>query len=34
MSDPGVFAMAGAEEQESGEPPPLADAGVVVCLMG
>jgi hypothetical protein len=34
MSDPGAFAGAGAEEQEGGEPPPLADAGVVVCLMG
>lgn len=31
MSDPGAFAIAGAEEQEGGEPPPLA--GVVVCLM-
>jgi hypothetical protein len=28
------FAAAGAEEQEGGEPPPLAGAGVVVCLMG
>ena len=36
MSDPGAFAMAGAEEQEGGggEPPPLAGAGVIVCLMG
>jgi hypothetical protein len=34
MSDPGTFAVAGAEEQEGGEPPPLAGAGVVVCLMG
>jgi hypothetical protein len=36
MSDPGAFAVAGAEEQEGGdgEPPPLAGAGVVVCLMG
>jgi hypothetical protein len=34
MSDPGAFAMTGAEEQEGGEPPPLAGAGVVVCLMG
>jgi hypothetical protein len=34
MSDPGAFAAAGAEEQEGGEPPPLAGAGVVVCLMG
>jgi hypothetical protein len=33
MSDPAAFAMAGAEEQEGGEPPPLAGAGVVVCLM-
>ena len=33
MSDPGAFAAAGAEEQEDGEPPPLAGAGVVVCLM-
>ena len=34
MSDPGAFAAAGAEEQEGGEPLPLAGAGVVVCLMG
>ena len=34
MSDPGAFAVAGAEEQDGGEPPPLAGAGVVVCLMG
>jgi Concanavalin A-like lectin/glucanases superfamily len=36
MSDPGVFAAADAEEQEggSGEPPLIAGAGVVVCLMG
>jgi hypothetical protein len=34
MSDPGAFAVAGAEEQEGGEPPPLAGASVVVCLMG
>jgi Concanavalin A-like lectin/glucanases superfamily len=34
MSDPGTFAVAGAEEQEGGEPPPLAGAGLVVCLMG
>ena len=33
MSDPGAFAAAGAEEQEGGEPTPLAAAGVVVCLM-
>jgi hypothetical protein len=34
MSNPGAFAAAGAEEQEGGELPPLAGAGVVVCLMG
>jgi hypothetical protein len=34
MSDPGAFAAAGAEEQEGSEPPPLAGAGLVVCLMG
>jgi hypothetical protein len=34
MSDPGAFAMASVEAQEGGEPPPLAGAGVVVCLMG
>jgi hypothetical protein len=34
MSDPGAFAAAGTEEQEGSEPPPLAGAGVVVCLMG
>ena len=34
MSDPGAFAVAGAEEQEGGVPPPLAGAGAVVCLMG
>ena len=36
MSGPGAFALAGAEEQEGGdgEPPPVAGAGVVVCLMG
>jgi CRP-like cAMP-binding protein len=33
MSNPGEFAAARAEEQE-GDPPPLAGAGVVVCLMG
>jgi hypothetical protein len=35
MSNPAAFALAGSEEQEGGdgEPPPLADAGVVVCLM-
>ena len=32
MSEPGTFA--GPEEQEGGEPPPLAGAGVFVCLMG
>ena len=34
LSNPGAFAVAGAEEQEGGEPPPLAGAGVVVCRMG
>ena len=36
MSDPGAFALAELEEQEggNGKPPPLAGAGVVVCLMG
>jgi hypothetical protein len=34
MSNPGAFAEADAEEQEGGEPPPLAGAGVVVSLMG
>jgi hypothetical protein len=34
MSDPSAFTVAGAEEQEGGAPPPLAGAGVVVCLMG
>jgi hypothetical protein len=34
MSDSGAFVAAGAENQEGGEPPPLAGAGVVVCLMG
>jgi hypothetical protein len=34
MSDPGAFAVAGTEEQEGGEPLPLAGAGVVICLMG
>ena len=35
MSNPAAFALAGSEEQEGegGEPPPLAGAGVVVCLM-
>jgi hypothetical protein len=33
MSNPAAFAAAGAEEPDSGEPPPLAGAGVVVCLM-
>jgi hypothetical protein len=33
MNDPSAFAVAGAEEQEGGEPPPLAGAGVVVCLL-
>jgi hypothetical protein len=34
MSDPGAFAVAAAEEQAGSEPPPLARAGLVVCLMG
>jgi hypothetical protein len=34
MSDPRALAAAGTEEQEGGEPPPFAGAGVVVCLMG
>jgi hypothetical protein len=36
MSEPGAFAVAAAraEEQEGGEPPPVAGAGVVVYLMG
>jgi hypothetical protein len=34
MSDLGAFAVAGAEEQEGGELPPLAGAGVVAWLMG
>ena len=34
MSDPGAFAVAEAEEQEGREPPPVAGAGVVVCVMG
>jgi hypothetical protein len=33
LSNPGAFALAGAEEQDGGEPPPPAGAGVVVCLM-
>ena len=33
-SDPGAFAAATAEEQEGSEPPAVARAGVVVCLMG
>jgi hypothetical protein len=32
MSDPGAFAVAAADEQENGEPPPLAGAGEVVCV--
>jgi hypothetical protein len=32
MSSLAAFAVAGTEEQEGGEPPPLAGAGVVVCL--
>jgi hypothetical protein len=34
MSDPGALAVTGTEEQKDGEPPPLAGAGVVVCVMG
>jgi hypothetical protein len=34
MSNHGAFAVAGAEEQEGGEPPPLAGTGVIACLMG
>jgi hypothetical protein len=34
MSDSGAFVAAGAEKQEGGEPPPLAGAGLVACLMG
>jgi hypothetical protein len=34
ISNPGAFAVDGAEEQKGGEPPPLAVAGVVVCPMG
>jgi hypothetical protein len=34
MSDPGAFAVAGAEEQQGGQTPPIGGAGVVVCLMG
>ena len=30
MSDPGAFAAAGTEDQQSGEPTPLAGAGVVL----
>ena len=33
MSNPSAFATARTEEQQGGEPPPLAGAGVVVCLM-
>jgi hypothetical protein len=33
MSDPGAFVVGGPEEQAGGEPPSLAGAGVVVCLM-
>jgi hypothetical protein len=33
MSDLGLFAAVGTEEQEGGQPPPLAGAGLVVCLM-
>jgi hypothetical protein len=34
MSDPGAFAAVEAEEQQGGEPPPVARAGILVCLMG
>jgi hypothetical protein len=34
MSDPGTFAVAAAEEQDGGEPLPLAGTGLVACLMG
>jgi hypothetical protein len=34
MSNPGTFAVAGTEEQEGGEPPPVSGAGLVVCLLG
>ena len=36
LSNPGAFAVAGAEEQEGGEgePPPVTGAAVVVCPMG
>jgi hypothetical protein len=33
MSDPGAFAVGGAEEQDGGESPPLKGAGVVIGLM-
>jgi DNA primase len=33
MSNPGAFAVAGAKEQEGGEPLPMGGAGAVVCLM-
>jgi hypothetical protein len=34
MSNPGAFAVASVRmEGGNGEPPPLAGAGVVVCLM-
>ena len=32
--DPGAFAVASAAEQAGSKPPPLAGAGLVVCLMG
>jgi hypothetical protein len=34
VSDASAFALAGAESRRGGEPPPLAGAGVVLCLMG
>jgi hypothetical protein len=33
MSDPGAFAAAAKSRKGDGEPPPLAGAGVVACLM-
>jgi hypothetical protein len=35
MSDPGTFTAAGTEEPKGGdgEPPPLAGADVIVCLI-
>jgi hypothetical protein len=33
MREPGAFAATAVEEQEGSEPPPVAGAGVVVCVM-